>query len=98
MLIKTKKLRVVTILFICFEIFDVITTFIGLELGLTEANPIVNKIGMGAVLLIKFLVVIIGISILQKRKYLWLDVLVLIVVILPVVWNIMQLLLVFIYW
>jgi hypothetical protein len=34
------KLKTVTILFILAEVFDIITTFVGLELGLIEINPL----------------------------------------------------------
>jgi|WetSurSiteA1Bulk_404760.scaffolds.fasta_scaffold00361_4 hypothetical protein len=69
---------------------DVITTFMGLKIGLVEGNPLLLNIGWGWLLFLKTLVILVGILILEKIKLLWFDIFILVIVIPPVIWNVIQ--------
>lgn len=80
-------MRNVTIYFIFAETLDLITTMIGLRLGMTETNPLVYRYGWDAVILVKILITI-GLSIvLEKKKEQPIDILLPWIAILPVIWN-----------
>lgn len=84
-------MRKLVIFFLIAEALDCITTIIGISIGLIELNPIYNNLYLLIGLKI-FLVGIVAYA-LQIKKKMKLDILVPIVAILPVGWNILNILL-----
>lgn len=89
---KTNKysLRTITVIFLYAEILDILTSFIGIKMGLTEKNPIVYALGWNMVILIKILGTIIIAIFLEKKKHMKYDIIFPIIAILPTAWNAFQ--------
>lgn len=80
-------MRRVTIYFIYAEILDLLTTIIGLGMGMVEGNPLVYKFGWNNVVLGKIFITIFIAIVLEKKKQQPVDILVPWIAILPVIWN-----------
>jgi hypothetical protein len=90
-------MRKTTFYFLCIEFLDIVTTFVGLRVGLWETNPLVANIGWGTFIVFKIILVLCVAVILQKKKVFWFDASVLLIALLPVVWNALNLVLVMIF-
>ena len=55
--------------FIVFQLLDIITTYIGLNMGLTEGNGLFRNIDLLTTFLIKLFVVYVLAEMMQKLKY-----------------------------
>jgi hypothetical protein len=82
-------MRRTTLLFLCAETLDLLTTIIGLKMGMTEMNPLVYKFGWDAVIIFKIFATIIIAIVLQKKKYRKHDIIIPWLAFIPVIWNTM---------
>lgn len=79
-------MRKIVTFFICAELLDVITTIIGLSMGLAELNPIAWEICLP----LKLLVIVVVAIVLQRKTPRKIDLLIPIVAALPVIWNLLN--------
>ena len=79
-------MRRITLLFICIEACDVMTTIVGLHLGLYEANPLLRMgwAGLGLLKLCGVAIVALALQFKKPRRF---DIAVPVTAILPVMWN-----------
>jgi len=80
-------MRRTTLLFLCAEALDFLTTIIGLEMGMAEANPLVYKYGWNTVIIFKIFATIIIAIVLEKKKYKKYDIVIPWLAFVPVIWN-----------
>ena len=85
-MLKTKRIRKVTFLFIYIEFLDILTTLIGINMGLWESNPLASS-SLGQFILLKLLFTILIVIVLEKKKPYPHDVLIPIFAVIPVIWN-----------
>lgn len=69
------------------ECLDIITTAIGLSLGLYEGNPIMKQLSFQNILIFKILAISVGVFILQKINCGKIIIIFPIIAIIPVFWN-----------
>lgn len=86
-------MRKVTIYFLLAEVLDLITTMVGLRLGMVELNPVFNKAEWEILFLIKIIGTIIVVIALERKKKQKIDVIFPIVALIPVLWNCLNLVL-----
>jgi len=89
-------MRKVTFYFLIAEALDILTTMIGLSLGLKEANPLL-RFGWGWVAFLKALSVIIVTIGLEKKKPRKYDMVVIFIVVPFIIWNTINIALAIIY-
>lgn len=81
-------MKLVTKVFILIESLDIITTLIGLGLGLTEGNPLVNSWGLGGLIAVKTIAVFIISYLMEYFEFGWLAWIPTITAAVPVVVNV----------
>ena len=91
-----QKLKKISISFILANVFDILTTMIALPLGLIEMNLIVIHFGWIPAIIVKFLGTIFAIYLLQITKDFWMFWIPVGFVWLVVVWNVLNIIMVFI--
>ena len=90
-------MRKVTFYFLIVEALDILTTVIGLSLGLKEGNLLLPIIGWGWLVFFKALSIIIVVIGLEKKKPQKYDILIILVIVPFVIWNIINIVSIIIY-
>ena len=83
-------MKPIALAFLLCELADLLTTWIGMNMGMIELNPLAHS--WGACLTIKAVVIVIVVVALQRKRPMKADVLIPIVAGLPVVWNLINIL------
>lgn len=80
-------MRKITFYFLCIELLDILTTLVGLHIGLWETNMLLPHLGWANLMIFKICMVIIVAIILEKKKAYWFDVGVIVVSLPYLIWN-----------
>ena len=86
-------MRRVPIYFLCVEILDIITTIIGLRMGMEEINPMSTKFGLEVLFTYKIIMTLVVTVALQLKRKQKADIIVPLVAVVPIIFNCINLIL-----